>query len=151
MLQCSKSQEVFCRELPLIFSLVFLSVNKVHSILLKEIKMDLVTLGLAVLAAIVILVIATHKPKKQIVVDTTAKEVEAPAQESAPVAVEPAKEVTSVASKPARAKKPATATAKPKAKAPAKAPAKAKAKAPAKATAKAKAKAPAKAKKSASK
>ena len=86
--------------------------------------MDLVTLGLVVVGAICLVAIF-YKPKET--------KVEAPvAQESAP-AVEPAKEVTSVASKPARAKKPAAA--KPVAKKPAakKAPAK---KAPAKATAK---------------
>ena len=86
--------------------------------------MDLVTLGLVVVGAICLVAIF-YKPKET--------KVEAPvAQESAP-AVEPAKEVTSVASKPARAKKPAAA--KPVAKKPAakKAPAK---KAPAKANAK---------------
>lgn len=61
--------------------------------------MDPVLIGLAVLAAIVLFVVLTHKPKSHAVVETA--KAEAPAQESAP-AVEPEKEVTLVASKPAR-------------------------------------------------
>jgi DNA-binding protein HU-beta len=112
-----------------------------------DFEIDWLTFGWVALGVLILFVVSTHKPKKKV---EEVKEVEetqtaAPykveatvAQESAP-AVEPAKEVISETSKPARkprAKPPAAAVVAPAKKAPAKPAAK---KAPAKkATAKTK-------------